>query len=231
MLKVLQIRMKIYLLSDVSAEKIQAATALFIDKGLGDDIEYANFHKENKFKLYIFDSLYPIEPDRVYKRDTIYTLTIRTIDVNLAKYFAEHIVNTYTDKMKAITSEVKTIPQRHIDTLHTLTPVILKCERGYWRDTLSIEAYEERLKVNLLKKWHQFYGKKMDEDFELFTGIEFLNKCPVAVEYKGIRLLGDKLRLHVADNERAQSLAQLAVGTGLGEMGSRGAGCCNYRWL
>lgn len=82
-----------------------------------------------------------------------------------------------------------------------------------------------------MKKWRQFYGEKPPEDFELFTGIEFLNKSPVSLEYKSIHLLGDKLRFHVAENERAQNLAQLAIGAGMGEMNGRGYGTCNYRWL
>ena len=53
----------------------------------------------------------------------------------------------------------------------------------------------------------------------------------MAVEYKCIRLLGDKLRLHIAENENAQKLANLAIGTGVAEMNSRGYGFCNYRWL
>lgn len=231
MMKVMQIRIKIYILADISAEKIQAEISTFLDSGLAQNEQFAELHQENKYKGYCYDSLYPVEADKVYKKDKIYTLTIRTIDTNLAKYFAEQVVNNYTASMKGIMAEIKVIPKKHIDMLYTLTPVILKCEKGYWKDSLSLEQYEERLKVNLLKKWKQFYGEKLEENFELFTGMEFLNKCPVAVEYKEIKLLGDKLRLHVADNKTAQSLAYLAVGTGLAEMNSRGYGFCNYRWL
>ena len=85
--------------------------------------------------------------------------------------------------------------------------------------------------MNLLKKWRQFYGEKLPEDFELFMGIEFLNKVPIKVEYKNIHLLGDKLRLYIAGNETAQNLAQMAIGVGMGEMNSRGSGFCNYHWL
>ena len=37
--------------------------------------------------------------------------------------------------------------------------------------------------------------------------------------------------MHVADNEMAQKLAYLALGTGVLEMNSRGFGFVNYRWL
>ncbi len=231
MIKVMQIRLKIYLLKDIPVSGIQAETASLIDRGLVQSTELARLHDENKYKNYCYDSLFPIEPDRIYHRDKIYTLTIRTIDGKLARFFERQLVNGYTETMKALTAEIKLISQKHIDLLFSLTPVILKCESGFWKDTLSIEQYEERLKINLLKKWNQFYGEKLSEDFELFTGIEFLNKAPIAVEYKGIRLLGDKLRLHIAENRTAQALAQMAVGTGIGEMNARGYGTCNYRWL
>ena len=88
-----------------------------------------------------------------------------------------------------------------------------------------------RLKSNLIKKWGQYQNEQMDEDFQFHTRIEFLNKCPVSVAYKGVRLLGDKICLHIADNKRAQELAYMSLGTGICEMNSRGFGFVNYRWL
>lgn len=231
-LKVIQVRIRMYALQDIPVESAQTEIAAFLDHELVKDISYAELHQRNQFKPYCFDSLYPVEQDKVYKKDQIYTLTIRTIDSGLARYFAEHAVNGYTETLKALTAEMKIIPQKPIELLYSLTPVILKCPNsGYWRDTLSVGQYEERLKINLLKKWHQFYGEKLPEDFEMFTGIEFLNKVPVKVEYKKIHLLGDKLRLHIAGNGTAQVLAQLAIGAGAGELNARGFGICNYRWL
>ena len=231
MVKVLQVRLKVYFLENVPAENIQAETAAFLDKGLVQDTEYARLHEERNYKQYCYDSPYPVERDKVYRQGKIYTITIRSLDANLAKYFAEQVVNVYTKSMKGLMAEVKVIPQKHVDMLYMLTPVIVRCENKYWRDSLSIVQFEERLKINLLKKWKQFSGEKMQEDFEMFTGIEFLNKCPVAVGYKGVRLLGDKLRLYIAENEEAQKLAQVAIGAGAGEMNGRGFGYCNYHWL
>lgn len=231
MINVMQIRLKMYLLKDISANRAQAEIADFIDQGLVQSVQFAKLHNENRYKGYCYDSLYPIEPDKIYHKDKIYTFTIRTIDTSLACFFEKQAVNGYTRTMKALTSEVKLIPSKYIDVMWSLVPVILKCENGYWKDTLSVEQYEERLKVNLLKKWNQFYGEKLSEDFEMFTGIEFLNKLPIAIKYKGIRLLGDKPRLHIAENGTAQKLAQMAIGVGIGEMNARGCGFCNYRWL
>ena len=44
-------------------------------------------------------------------------------------------------------------------------------------------------------------------------------------------LLGDKISLNISDDKLAQDLAYMALGTGLLEVNSRGAGFTNYRWL
>lgn len=225
------VRIKVYIIVDTPVEEIRGAVTEFLDSGLAVDPQFAELHKQNRYKYYCYDSLYPIEKDKVYKKNQIYTLTIRTLDANLAKYFSEYVVNTYTDKLKGLTAQVRVIPKKHIDVMYTLTPAILKCESGYWKDEMTVEQYEERLKANLIKKWNEFHGEKIQEDFELFTGVEFLSKCPVASQYKGIKLLGDKIRIHVADNEMAQKLAYMALGSGVLEMNSRGFGFVNYRWL
>ena len=96
---------------------------------------------------------------------------------------------------------------------------------------MSLKDFEDRLKVNLIKKWKCFTGEAVDEDFQLYTLLEFLNHKPIRVHYKGISLLGDKIRLEIADNEMAQNLSYMALGAGLLENNSRGSGFVNYRWL
>ena len=91
--------------------------------------------------------------------------------------------------------------------------------------------FEKRLKENLIKKYNNLSDEKLDEDFELYTGLEFKNRKPIANEYKGIKLLGDKVSLNISENKTAQDLAYMCLGTGLLEMNARGYGFCNYRWL
>lgn len=228
---VYSIRMKLYIIENISLNELQEEITSFIDNGLSKTPQFEEWHNENKYKYYCYDNLFPIEKDRVYKKNQVYTLTIRTIDINLAKYFTDYVVNTYTNKLKGLTAQVRILPRKHIDVLYTLTPAILKCATGYWKDEMTVEQYEERMTVNLIKKWNSFLGEKIDEDFEMFTGVEFLNKCPISSQYKGIKLLGDKIRVHVAQNEMAQNLSYVALGTGILEINSRGYGFVNYRWL
>lgn len=228
---VIQIRCQLFVIHDTPVQQIQGELAALIDQSFTADEELKQFHEANKFKFYSFDLPYPLEPDKIYKMNKIYTVTIRTIDPRLAKHFSEVCVNQYTDKIKALTAEIRTIPKKTIETIYTLTPAILKSDEGYWRTHMKLAEFEERLKVNLIKKWNAFEGGKIPEEFQLYTLLEFLNEGPIKMQYKGISLLGDKIRLHIADNKMAQNLAYLAIGTGVLEMNSRGAGFVNYRWL
>lgn len=229
-MRVYQIRLKLYFLTSIPVSKVQEKLTAFIDKSFGRVDELLQMHEENRFKRYSYDLPYPLEKDKIYKEGKIYAVTIRTVDPKLARHFQEVCIHNYTREMKGLTAEIRIIPERRIASIYTLTPVILKDDRGYWRENMNLEAFEGRLKVNLIKKWNTLHGEKLQEDFELYTLLEFMNEGPIVMEYKNIRLLGDKIRLQIADNETAQKLAYMSLGTGLLEMNSRGAGFVNYRW-
>lgn len=226
-----QIRIKLYLLNNIPIEQVQEKLTLFIDTGFAVNRKLLQMHEENRFKYYCYDILHPMVQDKVYKQGCIYTLTLRTVDPKLADYFYQVYARHYTKDFKGVVAEIRILPQKRIEYLYTLTPAILKDDQGYWRKFMSLEKFEERLKVNLVKKWNYFTGEKIDEDFQLYTFLEFLNRKPIVVNYKKIKLLGDKIRLQIADNEMAQKIAYMALGTGILEHNSRGSGFVNYRWL
>lgn len=158
-------------------------------------------------------------------------MTIRTVDLELAKYFKLVYVDNHTKEIKGLVAEIKVLPKKLLETVYTLTPMIIKTEKGYWKEAINFTEFEQRLKVNLIKKWNAYHNEKIDENFDLYTMIELKNKKPIAMEYKNIKLLGDKVQIQVADNKRAQDLWYFALGVGLGEMNARGCGFLNYRWL
>lgn len=188
-------------------------------------------HNSNTYKNYCFCSFYPIQQDRVYKCGNIYTIRIRTIDHKLAKFFNEELVNHYNQDIKALTSTIRILPRKYIDKIYSITPLILKTNEGYWKNNISLSEFERRLKENMVKKYNLFMNTKIDEDFQLYTSIEFKNKKPVAINYKGKTILGDKLTIHISDDRMAQELAYMSLGTGALEMNARGAGYMNAKWL
>ncbi|MDY5212620.1 CRISPR-associated endoribonuclease Cas6 [Intestinibacter sp.] len=230
-MQVIQIRVKILVKEDTYASDIQSKVCGLIDYSFSKRKELLEMHNTNKYKFYCFDFPYPVEQDKIYKKGKIYTLTIRTIDLDLGEFFLNSLINTETYSIKALSSEIKIISQKPIEKIYSLTPAIIKNESGYWRDSMSIDDYERRLKENLIKKYNTIIGGKMDEDFDLFNKIELKNKKPISVKYKNIKLLGDKINLYIADDSRAQNLAYMALGAGIMEMNSRGCGFVNYKLL
>lgn len=230
-MNVFQIKLKIFLLKDITIEDSQAIISAFIDEGMAKDAKLLEFHESNKFKGYCFDAPYPIEENKVYKKDRIYTLTIRTVDKELAEFFADKLVNEFNNNLKGLTSEVRILPKKHIEKLYSITPAVMKNSDGYWKGKINLDEFERRLKVNLLKKYNSITGSKLDEDFQFYSTIEFKNKKPIATKYKNVKLLGDKISLNISENENAQKLAYMSLGTGIFEMNARGFGYVNYRWL
>ena len=225
-----ELKVKVYLLKDIKVDETQSYLAYFIDSILVKNKNYAKIHEQNIYKYYTFDSLYPLAKNKIYKADNIYTFRIRTIDYKLAEYFSDNLICNRTNELQGLTTEIKILKQHLIKKIYTLTPVIIKTENGYWKNNLCLNDFEERLKINLIKKYNILFNCQLDEDFQFYYYLNFKNKVPVSRKYKNITLLGDMLELEIAENETAQKLAWLAVGSGLGEVNSRGFGMVNYQF-
>lgn len=228
---VFELRIKVYLTENITTRELPTKITALMDQALIGSIEMSKLHEKNRYKFYSYDRLYPLEQDKIYKKDQIYFFTVRTIDPALARYLADTIPQVSTREIKALKCDPKKIPQHLIDTLYTLTPVILKNDFGYWRAAMSLKEFEKRLRINLIKKYNSYTGERMQEDFELYNRLEFLNSKPIPIQYKNIVLLGDKIKLEIAENPTAQLLAYMAIGTGLAENNGRGAGFVNYQWI
>ena len=121
---VYSIRMKLYVMEEMRLNEVQQHLIAFLDHGLSKMEGFVEWHSDNRYKYYCFDYLYPIERDGVYKKNQVYTLTIRTVDPKLAEYLANQVVHTYTKNLKGLTSEVRILPKKIIEVLYTLTPAI-----------------------------------------------------------------------------------------------------------
>ena len=96
---------------------------------------------------------------------------------------------------------------------------------------MSLDEYEKRLRENMIKKYKDYTGEDIREDFPLFSLIEFNNKKPIGVRYKNVKILSDKITLIIEPDELSQKIAYMAIGVGLLEMNSRGFGYVNYKWF
>lgn len=229
-MKVLEIKLKVYLLKEIPRDAAIESIAGFIDHSMLKNQRLSELHRKNCFKDYVFCSFYPLEQDGIYKRDRNYTVVIRTVDPALAKFLKEVAVNHYNHMMKGLTCEIKEVPKHYIKKVYSLTPLVMKDDRGYWRAHLTFEEFEDRLKINLIKKYNKLTESKIDENFPLYDKIILLNKAPIKIPYKKIHLLADKVELELSDHEMAQKLIYMSLGTGVGESNARGFGFLNYQW-
>lgn len=229
-LNVYELKLKVYLLQDIIQQDALHKIASFIDHVLLKEEALKEFHLKNQYKFYNFCSFYPLAQNGIFKKDQVYTIVIRTIDDKLLNYLNNRLPTHNNKDMKGLTSEIKKIPQRLIEKVYSLTPVLLKDPKGYWRQHLTLEEFEERIRINLIKKYNDFTGSKLDEDFQLYQTMQFINKVPIKFPYKEIHLLGDKLELLAADNDTAQQLIYMSLGTGFGESNARGYGFMNYQY-
>ena len=196
-MKVYEIKSKVFLIKDLPSNQTQSEICKIIDSALAKDSYWLEFHKKNEFKNYCFDSLYPICEDKIYKSNQIYTFKVRTINESLAKYLQKMLANEYNNTIKCLTTEIKIIPKKFIEKIYSITPVILKDNQGYWKHNLSVKDFEKRLIENLVKKYNIINNTKINEDFELYTSLEFKNKKPCSINCKDIKLLGDKICLNI----------------------------------
>lgn len=226
---VYQIDCKVYLLHSVKLERVLSEISSFVDTALASDEKMLKFHRSYGYKNYVFSGFKELEMEKLYKEGKVYTFSVRCIQKGLCDFFAQRFGNTQTVTMKGLVTVVKTIPKLFFEKLYTVTPALMKVEgAGYWRGTLSFEEYEKRLFENCVKKYKQLTGKEIDENFSLYNRIQMLNNKPIANYFKGIRLLGDKFELHIAENDEAQHISYMLLGTGVLENNSRGYGFLNY---
>lgn len=230
---VYEITIKTFMLRDVAVSLMYRELTKYIDSYLAQDDHFCEFHRMRRIKGYTFDLPSKIEKGmKAYKNNQIYQFRIRTVDKELLSYLMDGIADHRTDAIKGLTRTVKQIPHKPISSVFSLTPVIVTNAdgKGYWRDCMSFEEFEQELTAGLIRQYEIYTGEKIEGDLSLYDQIELKSKCAIGVPYKGITLLGDKLSMQVSDNENAQKVLYFALANGMGAKGPRGFGFLGYRF-
>lgn len=227
-MKIYELKLKLFLTNNILMTDIQTEVSRLIDGSFYIENDKNFIHEENKYKYYVFSNFTPIEKDKIYKKNNIYDVIIRTPSSSLKDYFLKYLVDMKSNNIKALTIEYYILPKPNIKKLYNLTPVIIKKDIGYWGNSLSIHEFEKRLKENLIKKYNRFFDVKINEDVEFYSVLEFKNEKPIGVNYKNIKILGDKIQLMINEHKTAQNLAYFSLGCGILEMNARGFGFMQY---
>ena len=217
----------VYLLNNIYFDEANERTGKFINSSMLLDNELANIHESRGYKYYVYDSLYPRESDKTYKKGRVYVFKIRSIDKDLITKIRTMITKAKSEDFKIVSTELKTYNQFFINELYTVTPAVLTVDNRFWVKGDSIELLQRRIVENLIKKYKDYYEKEIEVEESFIQGIELKNRKPIGLKYKNIRLMGNKLTVLVNGDEASQKLAFMALGTGLLEKNSsNGMGFC-----
>ncbi|WP_132995963.1 CRISPR-associated endoribonuclease Cas6 [Sporanaerobacter acetigenes] len=216
-----------YLLNDIYFDEVNEKTGKFINSSMLLDDELANIHESRGYKYYVYDSLYPRESDKIYKKGRVYVFKIRSIDKDLITKIRKTITKTKSEYFQVVSTELKAYDQFFINELYTVTPVVLTVDNRFWVKRDSMELLERRIVENLIKKYKDYYEEEIEVEESFIQGIEIKNYKTIGTKYKDIRLMGNKLTILVKEDEISQKLAFMALGTGLLEKNSsNGMGFC-----
>lgn len=225
-----EIDLKVYLLKDISKESALEKIANLIDLSFLKNEDMKDYHKSIKFKNYVFNSFYPLEKS-IYKSKNIYTIKLRVFGNDFNKFFKEALPGLRSDDIQILTAKSTLIDKKHILEIYSITPAVCKFDNGYWKEHETFEIFEKRIKENAIKKYNFFFNTKLDENFDFIKKIDFKNRIPIGTKYKNVTLLGDKLQIELEDNEFAQKLGWIIFSTGLLELGARGFGYVNAKFI
>lgn len=215
------------------------SSSIYFNKKCGEIVK-------SSIKDYCFGNFYPIEKDRIYKKNKTYKFVIRSINKELIDYLEFLLVKNIDNSfLQVLNCEKKEIEQFFISELYSATPVIVsdrRDEKGkqlFWSLYYNgdMEALENKLHNNLEKKLRYFYSEELKESKSFIQEIELKNQKPQSIYFKTInnkkekivRLIGNKLRIIPNKDEASQKLAFLSLAVGLGEKSGLGGGFCLSR--
>lgn len=190
------------------------------------DEELKAFHKNNRLKHYCFSSLYPTEKSGTYEKGRAYVFRIKSFSENFIRQMELLLGKAQSTYFQKVASDIKKWNPKIIGEISTITPAISTIEKGYWTSKNGLMFIEKRIKINLIKKYNDYFNEKLNEDFEFTYALELINEKPIKIPYKNIHFLGNKFVLRLAENEGAQKLGKTALATGLLEKNSLGLGFC-----
>ncbi|WP_459500530.1 CRISPR-associated endoribonuclease Cas6 [Bacillus sp. C1] len=203
----------------------------YINETMFHNEKLKDLHRRTGYKYYVFSNFYPFEKDKMYKKGAVYIVRLKSMDKKFLRELQGCFPKVNNSFMQVLSSELRTLPVKHIAELYTVTPVVITVDNKPFLPEDDLDILLERLQANLEKKYTSFYGQG-DFNESFIQRIELLNSKPIATKYKNVRLLGNKLKIAVKEDEKSQLLAHVALGCGLGEKNSAlGCGFCFANYL
>ncbi|GEM_PF-4865975 len=104
----------VYLLKDIPYEYANEEIGKFINMALSLDNELGEWHKQNCYKFYVYNSFYPIESKKIYKAGSVYKFKIRSLNKEFVSKMKELLTMVECNYLKIIMIQEKVFKQRYI---------------------------------------------------------------------------------------------------------------------
>lgn len=223
-MKYYRLKVSFILNQDINFRNISRIIGYAIQKSMLKQNNLKILHDLKTYK-YIFSPLKPFIMKENYEIGEHYYIYIQSFDENTIVKF-NYSLNNYSDEYIKVTDvRLKEIflDNFMVESLETVTPVIITIDNKPWKyKENSLDILIQKIYDNLEKKYNYFFGKewKIKNDvnkYKLFENFELTNAKPIAREYKGIKLIGYKMRMNIGTSDIAQKLAKVAIVQGIGE--------------
>lgn len=222
-----------YIKADIAFEKSFDIISKYISFSMARG-GLESIHKKNGFKYYIFGGFMPLQKDKLYKKGSTYTFTIRSLDEDFINKLSTSLrENIDNGDFLVVHVEKKVIKQFFISELYSATPVIVSIDNGkFWtlQSSGDILQLQKQLHDNLEKKYQSFYAEELQTPQNFIQLIELKNRVPQTIKIhkdgNKVTFFGNKFKIVPNEDETSQKLAFTALACGLGEKNSYGGGFC-----
>jgi len=185
-------------------------------------------HGRQGYKNYVFCNFYPMEKEKVYRKDHVYLFNLRSPNRNFLLQMKSLLPKASRD-FHVLATELRTYSNLFISEISNITPAICTIDDRYWVKEDGIDLLMERIHTNVVKKTKD-YNPSFEEPKENFIQyIEQINRKPIQVKYKSTTLIGNRFKIGVKTDEVSQYLANMILATGLLEKNTIGSGYCFFQ--
>lgn len=209
-------KLVLFLQKEIRYENSYEAISKFLSHAMLQDASLKAYHEEKFPKCYVWDSLFPLEKDKLYKVGRIYMLHIRSLDLDFILKLKKCIELSHDEVFKVLACQLTNYPYRLITKLKSLTPVICTLpDQKYWTREDGLKLLEERINICTLKKYRRYVGDIEEDKDGFIESIRLLNEKPISIPYKNTKLIGNKLEITCKTDEYSQKLAFTLLASGL----------------
>lgn len=208
-------KLALFLQKEIHCENTYEAISKFLSHVMLQDAFLKAYHEEKFQKNYVWDSLFPLEKDKLYKAGRIYMLHIRSLDLDFMLKLKKCFELSHDEVFKVMTCQLTNYPYKLITKLKSLTPVVCTLsDQKYWTREDGLKLLEERINICVLKKYRRYVGEMEENKDGFIESIRLLNEKSIAIPYKNTKIIGNKLEITCKSDDYSQKLAFTLLASG-----------------